>query len=286
MSGRLPTLIFQAYSNLTLSRQQGIGRLLGRLTYRFSSAYRNKFEAQLKAANLNNEAQIRWLAQQEIGAMFGEIPFVWTRTNQELLRLVEMCPQASAAIELARNEPTIFLTPHIGSFEVAGRLISHSVALTVLFKPAKQAWLTELMESARGHGQMKTAPANLSGVRQLLKALKAGESVGILPDQVPTDGDGQWAEFFGRPAYTMTLPSKLARNARHVWMVACERKPAAQGWRLRAWPVPLSATPAQINQVIEQVIREIPTQYLWAYNRYKAIPSARPATPVSSEESQ
>jgi Kdo2-lipid IVA lauroyltransferase/acyltransferase len=41
-------------------------------------------------------------------------------------------------------------------------------------------------------------------------ALKNGEAVGLLPDQVPPEGLGVWAPFFGEPAYTMTLSVRFA----------------------------------------------------------------------------
>jgi lauroyl/myristoyl acyltransferase len=74
--------------------------------------------------------------------------------------------------------------------------------------------------------QLHLAAADLSGVRSLLKALKRGEAVGMLPDQAPKTGEGRWLDFFGKPAYTMTLAARLASSGATVIMVWAERFPA------------------------------------------------------------
>src|SRR3989344_4740241 len=84
--------------------------------------------------------------------------------------------------------------------------------ITVLYRPARQAWLAKVMETARNRPGMLAVPTTLAGVRQMIKALRRGEAVGLLPDQVPPDGQGLWAPFFGRDAYTMTLAVRLAQQ--------------------------------------------------------------------------
>jgi KDO2-lipid IV(A) lauroyltransferase len=125
------------------------------------------------------------------------------------------------------------------------------------------------------------AAANLGGVRQLLAALKRGEAIGILPDQVPARGEGEWVEFFGRPAYTMTLAGKLAARADvAAFLVLGLRLARGEGYDVRVLPlVPARAgeSPARrINRALEEAIRAWPGQYLWAYNRYKRPPGAPP----------
>lgn len=116
----------------------------------------------------------------------------------------------------------------------------------------------------------------MKGVRALIKALRAGETIGILPDQVPAQGDGVWVDFFGRPAYTMTLAAKLAHvSSAPVILVAAFRLPHGAGYQLQFTPLdgPLAKDETQaaqqINQALEALIRQQPAQYLWSYNRYK-----------------
>ena len=114
----------------------------------------------------------------------------------------------------------------------------------------------------------------MSGVMKLLKALRNGQWVGILPDQVPSRGEGEWVEFFGHPAYTMTLAPRLQKTTGAVVVLAfCERLPRGQGYRIHLERLPPSMpgeSPARhVNRALEALIRRCPEQYLWYYNRYK-----------------
>jgi KDO2-lipid IV(A) lauroyltransferase len=193
---------------------------------------------------------------------------------------------------LARGRGLILLTPHLGSFEVAAQAYAQRYGavqpITVMYRPARQAWLRELEETARARPALATAPANLAGVRQMLRALRSGQTLGLLPDQVPPHGMGLWSQFFGQPAYTMTLAQRLVQlSGAEIVLIWVERLPRGGGYRvcLRPLPEPLperarGANEAQdqawlnesagvINRAMEWVIRHQPTQYLWGYHRYK-----------------
>jgi KDO2-lipid IV(A) lauroyltransferase len=163
----------------------------------------------------------------------------------------------------------------------------------VLYRPSRQPVVERLLQRLRPTSAVTTAPANAAGVRQLLRALKKGQAIGMLPDQVPSKGDGQWAPFFGRPAYTMVLPMRLAQatGASLLWTLAL-RTPG--GWRLviEPWepaapdqraPITLEQLVVEMNCKTEEMILRQPDQYLWAYNRYKAPAQATPANPSQSD---
>jgi KDO2-lipid IV(A) lauroyltransferase len=185
----------------------------------------------------------------------------------------------------------VLMTPHLGSFEVCAQAYAarfgRQAPLTALYRPARKAWLREVQEISRNRPGLKTAPATLAGVRTLVRALKAGETIGVLPDQVPPEGLGSWTPFFGAPAYTMTLASRLVQQTgARVVILWGERRPRGRGWVVHALdPAALlpqgqswDAQPEQINQVMEAVIRRAPHQYLWGYHRFKAprsVPAAR-----------
>ena len=132
-----------------------------------------------------------------------------------------------------------------------------------------------MIEAGRARAQLKIAAADLSGVRALLKALRRGEAVGMLPDQAPKVGEGRWMDFFGRPAYTMTLAARLTESGAAVIMVWAERLPEGAGYHFHLqWPAqPIHGNTEQraqqISHEIEHLIRQCPEQYLWGYNRYK-----------------
>jgi Kdo2-lipid IVA lauroyltransferase/acyltransferase len=207
------------------------------------------------------------------------------------LRLARRCHGwEHAEAGLARGKGIIFLTPHLGCFEITSQYYASHHSVTVLYRPPKLRWLQPLLEVGRLHGQVSLAPTDMSGVKALLKALKRGEAIGILPDQTPGNGEGVWADFFGRPAYTMTLAARLARSTdAAVILIYAERLPRGEGYDvwLEPLPVGLPEQPAEaarfLNAAIESLIRRHPAQYLWSYNRYKTPSGAEP--PPSSSPS-
>jgi Kdo2-lipid IVA lauroyltransferase/acyltransferase len=148
--------------------------------------------------------------------------------------------------------------------------------LTGLYRPPRQTWLAEVMGSSRQRPGLNMVPTNLAGVRQMIRALRNGEAVGLLPDQVPPEGMGRWVPFMGRPAYTMTLAARLAQQTGATVLLAWgERLSMGRGYMLHFREMPQDLAPdlelamAQINQAMAQLIRECPRQYLWGYARYK-----------------
>jgi KDO2-lipid IV(A) lauroyltransferase len=146
----------------------------------------------------------------------------------------------------------------------------------VLFRPARKAWVRSAMEGARTRANLQPAPTTLAGVRQMLRALKAGQAVGLLPDQVPPRGMGAWAPFFGEPAYTMTLPARLIQQTgAALLLIWGERLPWGRGYLVRVapWEGPLGegveGAAAELNRRMETLVRQCPSQYLWGYARYK-----------------
>jgi Kdo2-lipid IVA lauroyltransferase/acyltransferase len=150
-----------------------------------------------------------------------------------------------------------------------------------MYSTPKRAWMDEVIRNGRQRGHMRLARADIGGVRTLLKALKRGEVIGLLPDQVPGQGEGEWADFFGRPAYTMTLVERLLESSGAGVMLSYSvRRPHGGGYDIYFEPLELKAdipVTRQINSALEKIIRTCPAQYLWSYNRYKAPPGSLPA---------
>jgi KDO2-lipid IV(A) lauroyltransferase len=181
----------------------------------------------------------------------------------------------------AQGQGVILLTPHLGCFEVVAQALALRYQadhgpLTVLFRPARKSWIAPVVAASRQRPGLSAVPTTLAGVRHMIRALRQGQAVGLLPDQVPPEGMGLWAPFFGRSAYTMTLAARLAQQTgAQVRLVWGERLPAGRGYLLHARELqaPLAdALPeavAQLNADIEGLIRECPQQYLWSYGRYK-----------------
>ena len=265
-----------------------LGRLGGRLVYALPGRYRQRLRANAAQAGYPDAAFARRAAA-ETGAMMTELPKVWLRPEQCFERIISH-EEAVIDAAIAEGRGILYLTPHLGCFEVVARYVAQREPLTVMFRPPRQAALAPVMEQVRNNtANLRAVPATMQGVREFVRALRQGKPVGLLPDQAPGKGDGIWAPFFGRPAYTVTLPGKLATQTNvPVILTACERLPRGRGWKVHfvRLPEPLPAEPlAQatlINQTMETLIRRCPEQYLWGYNRYKR-PKGAPPPPSASQ---
>lgn len=209
------------------------------------------------------------------GLLIAELPKIWC--DASAIRLASHHGFEHVRRALALGKGVVVLTPHLGAFEMAARVVSQQTPFTVLYRPARQLWFRRLMERYRPRPGLETAPASAAGVRKLLRALRAGQAIGMLPDQVPAVGEGEWVPFFGQPAYTMTLPIRLiqATGAAVVWMLAL-RKPGGWAIHFEPWELPAELLTAPVpeallamNKSLEGQIAKAPEQYLWSYKRYK-----------------
>lgn len=267
------SLLFRLCAYLPLSLLHNLGALIGWLTWALSPTYRRSLASNLAQAGLS---AYQHAAIAEAGKGFLELPKIWLRPQDEVVaRVAKVSGWALVEAAAEKSKGVLFLTPHLGCFEMTAQYIASKKPLTVMFRQPKQAWLEPLMRQGRG-SNFNLAAADMSGVRRLLKALKHGELVGMLPDQVPGTGEGVWASFFGRPAYTMTLAARLAETGATVILTYAERLPYGAGYHLYFLPLSqplegdLTQRATQINAEIEAMIRQCPDQYLWGYKRYKA----------------
>jgi Kdo2-lipid IVA lauroyltransferase/acyltransferase len=266
------TKLFRVLALLPLPFLHALGVALGWLSFIASGSYRRRF--------LDNAAQAGYALAQvraavsEAGKLIAESPRLWFGAPVA----IEWDGAELISAARAQGRGIVFLTPHLGCFEITAQAYAARFGrITVLYRPARKWWLRKLVDTVRGRANLASVPTTLAGVRQMLKALRAGEAVGLLPDQVPPAGMGVWAPLFGRPAYTMTLSARLATQAGATVLLAWgERLAHGRGYRVhvRSWARDEiasdgSAAAAQMNGAMEALIRECPQQYLWGYARYK-----------------
>ncbi len=275
------TTVFRWLAAWPLPLLHGLGWLLGWLSWLASPSYRRRWAHNAALAGVGLRARLTSIG--EAGKLSAELPRLW------LGRSLPWRWDGVEHIEAARaaGQGLLFLTPHMGCFEITAQAYAAQFGtgpdpkpMTVLYRPPRQPWLRELVESSRARPGLATAPTTLAGVRQLIQALRRGEAVGLLPDQVPPEGQGVWAPFFGQPAYTMTLSARFARIANtRVLLAWGERLCWGRGYVVHVLPLeqvlsaPLADEPAavaaQFNCAMEALIRRCPQQYLWGYARYK-----------------
>ena len=258
-----------------------LGAGLGRLVYLLSPTYRKHQNENMALAGI--DPALRFAVAGETGKQMLELSRIWLRTLEETnAQVVDVVGWENIEAAQASGKGIVFLTPHLGCFEITAQFLSAFGDITVLYRQPKQAAVQELILNGRKREHLHLAPADLSGVRSLIKALKKGQAVGMLPDQAPKVGEGVWLKFFGRYAYTMTLAARLTETGATTLLAWGERLPKGRGYRLHFRP-PLQVLSgstieraAQINGEIEALVRECPAQYLWGYNRYKRPGGAEP----------
>ena len=292
-------VLLRLYARMPLRLLHALGAAMGWVVYGLSPSYRRRLKENAGRAGVGLAQQRAAVAQ--AGRMAAEVPWLWlapadrpisSRVRWQGREVLEQALQAGRGV--------VILTPHLGSFEVLGQAYAEAYGarapMTALYRPARKALLRQLEETSRHRPGLLTAPANLAGVRQIIRALRRGQTTCLLPDQVPPQGQGVWAPFFGAPAYTMTLAWRLLEQSGAQPVLAwCERLPQSRGWVLHLMRpkdvLPQSLDPsadetdsaaempspaltevqgaAQINEWMQALVRMCPSQYLWGYHRYK-----------------
>jgi KDO2-lipid IV(A) lauroyltransferase len=277
--------LFRLLARLPLPWMHAIGGGLGWLVWWMAPDYRRRFKENAEAAGFT-PAQYR-PAIAAAGAAVCELPLIWARPRgQSLLpRIVRWEGAEVFEAALAARKGVILVSPHLGSWESLGQAVGERFfelhgPITALYRPARKKIMADLLDGSRDRPGLQMLPTTVSGVRGLIRTLRGGGYTGILPDQVPPLGQGVWAPFFGRPAYTMTLVSRLAQQTgARVFFGVCERLPRGAGYAIRFVPfdgtamsdpqAAPEAAAAAMNEGIEALIRSLPGQYVWDYARYK-----------------
>jgi KDO2-lipid IV(A) lauroyltransferase len=211
-----------------------------------------------------------------------ELGPLWRWERERVLGLVqEVVGREHWEAACAGGRGIVLITPHLGAWELTGLFVSAHIPLTALYRPPRVATLDPLYRRARERFGARLVPANAGGVRELYRALRRGEAVGLLPDQDPGRGAGEFVPFFGIPANTSTLAARLmAHSAATPLFVWAERLANGAGFRLHFAPIrdeafgsgDLLRSTAALNGEIERIVRSCPEQYLWTYRRFRQRP--------------
>ena len=210
----------------------------------------------------------------------------WTRPPAENLRLLrERHGEALYDAALASGKGVIVAAPHYGNWELLNQWLASRTPLAILYRPPDSALGEAFLRRVRADAgdRVTQIRAEAAGIRQLFKRLRDGGVVGILPDQQPKSGDGEFAPFFGMPAYTMSLLPRLAERSGAIVLFAyCERiGDLAFALRIEAAPEDIASgdtmvATSALNAAVERIARRSPAQYQWTYKRYTLQPSLNP----------
>ncbi|WP_151704855.1 lysophospholipid acyltransferase family protein [Nitrincola alkalilacustris] len=287
----LVIMLLGLLSLLPLDTARNLGRKLGRYLYRSGDKHkvcrttRQNIEAcfpEMPEAARERLVEASLVETGAVGAEMG-MALMWS-ARRTLSRVQYIENEGLLKKGLERGKGIIVLGPHLGNWEVLGLYLSAHYPLTAMYKPPRLELLERMVRRKRERLGANLVPANLKGVRALLKALKRGEVVGILPDQEPEPEGGVFAPFFGKQALTMKLLPQLA--AQSGAMVVCGfalRLSNGDGFsihfsevggNIHSRDVELAAT--EMNQAIESCVALAPEQYQWEYKRFYTRPEGEP----------
>jgi len=280
------SLLLHATARLPLPFLSAIGTAIGWLLWLLPNKLRHIAAVNLQLcfpqlSSSERHVLLRRSLCHNVCAML-ELGPLWLWPGERVLALVRETRNETAWRDcLNSGQGAIVLTPHIGAWELAGLYVSSRYPLTALYRPSRLGSLIDnLIKPARERLGSQLVPTDASGVKRLLQTVRNGAAAGILPDQDPGPDNGIFAPFFGQPANTMSLLSRLAiRCHAPVFIAYAERLPRGRGFRLHfeALPdsiqqEPLIRSVTTLNETLEHAIRQHPEQYLWTYKRFKQRP--------------
>lgn len=289
MRDRLIRLLLRTLTALPFRAAQRLGAAIGWLHWILPNGLKRTSRENIDLCyGDRSEAWRRQLLRRsllETGRTLAESVWILGRPPEHSLPLVRETHGFECLEEALRaGRGIVFATPHLGAWELSAVAAARRIPMTVLFRPPRMAAFEDLVSAARARLGLNPVPTSAGGVRALHRALQRGEAVGILPDQQPRSGSGVYAPFFGQPALTMTLLSRLAeRSGAAVIIAVMVRLPKGRGFRLRVWraddrvadPDPVTAATA-INREVERAIALAPPQYMWNYKRFSHRAGADP----------
>ncbi len=282
-------LLMRAIALLPWPVLEAIGHLVGYYLWRSHSR-----ERRIAAINIAHclpewsaaeQAQLVRETLIDFGQMALEIAKVWfTPPPRVVACILQIEGEELLKAAMAEGNGVIMLAPHHGNWEMLGLYLGRYYGLTTMYLQAKDPVADELVRLARTRGGAAVAPATNSGVRTVLKVLKQGGLVGVLPDQVPKQAGAEFAPFFGQPSLTMTLPSNLLQKTGARAIFGCAfRVGRGKGFRIvfraadpEIYSADLATSLAALNRSVESFVRECPQQYQWEYKRFKAQPKGLP----------
>jgi KDO2-lipid IV(A) lauroyltransferase len=277
------------FAFLPLWVSHAVGAMIGWLGYRLPNEIRHaaRINIRLCLPELSPLAQERLLKRYliETGKTAMESGAMWLWGRRRIMAKVKgVSGETHLEAALARGKGVIFAIPHMGAWEMVGLYCSSHYPMTSLYRPPDLAAMDRIIRHGRERFGATLVPTDNRGVKALLRALSRGETIGILPDQEPGRGQGEFAPFFGIPAYSMTLLSRLVhKTGAAVVFTYAERLPLGRGYHLhflkadeRIADNDMECSLAALNHGVEACIQECPAQYQWGYRRFKTRPAEEP----------
>ena len=138
---------------------------------------------------------------------------VWYWPGDRLQRHVRQVDGWDDVVRTAdRGKGVLLVGAHFGNWEILPLWVSLQQPITALYKAPRQAGFDRRVTQSRERFGARLVASGSPAMRKLIAGLRRGETIGLLADQQPKQGEGVFVNFFERPALTMTLVNRLARR--------------------------------------------------------------------------
>ena len=272
--------LFLAFTSfLPLKTNHSFGSFIGYLLYLFNSEAKSVSKQNLEICFPSlSELELKSLLKKvltETGKGLTESGLIW---NQNFTDNAKLIRNINGEHYLDISKKIILLVPHMGCWEITGRVLAEKRKVTFMYRPLRSNKQNDYLFSRRNQGNLTMATADKLGILKIQRALNNGDLVGMLPDQDPGKEGGLMVPFFGKMVNTMTLLARIAKKQNaQVLMFWAKRLDRGKGYDLNLEPVDLHSNGddledrvAQMNNSIESLVRREPEQYMWSYKRFKS----------------
>ena len=179
-------------------------------------------------------------------------------------------------IKTLNEKPVIFVSGHFANYELMSMEITKkNISLATIYRPLNNIFLNPFMEYLRKKYVCKNQiKKGIKGVREVIEYVKKKHSIALMIDQRVSEGEK--LNFFGKPAFTTTLPAQLStkynldiipvfikRDEKNIFKIEFQKRINPKNFKGK-----LELT-KELNRVLEKMIARNPNQWIWTHNRWK-----------------
>ena len=260
------------------------GGILGFVTYYLLPRERKRTIAHLATAfQEKDRAWIRRTARRCFVHLGKALLEVMLMTPRRLASIVDIRGEENIRAALSRGKGVIYVTGHIGNWELMGNVVGLKFKLSVIAAPIEPKQVNDMIVSLRAAMGVTTILRNRPGAaKELIRVFRENRIMGILIDQ-DTDVESAFVDFMGRPAWTPTSAASMAiKFNAPVIFGHIKRGPDNRHTIYVEGPLDLVLTgdtekdiivnTAMLTKKIEDCIRKDPEQWVWMHRRWRRQP--------------